>query len=270
MSPAVPAGITIRYRVVDVFSDEPLAGNALCVVLDPVPEPVMPAIAREFNLSETAFVTLTGPESYDIRIFTPSDELSFAGHPSIGSAWVLGSGRWEQRSPGATVTVEVDELGAVMGQPEPAFTEVWPESAAAALGLPAPKAGYVAEIGGTRHLLVPTDQPLDDLNPDHGALARAAREVACSGVAPFRRVGHDELHVRVFAPGAGIPEDPGTGSAAGPIGMLAARLWGTPTDVVIRQGAEIGRPCRIEVHAEPGKLRVGGRVAACAAGELTL
>lgn len=266
----MPAGLTIRYRIVDVFTGEPLSGNALCVVLDAVPEPVMPAIAREVNLSETTFVTLTGPSSYDVRIFTPGGELPFAGHPTLGSAWALGPGRWEQTSPGATVRVEVDEAGAVMGQPDPSFTEVWPEAAVAALGLRSIKAGYVAEVGGTRHLLIPTDEPLERLDPDRQAVVRVAREVRCAGVAPFRRVGDAELHVRVFVPGLGIAEDPGTGSAAGPIGVLARRLWGTPVDIVVRQGAEMGRPSRIDVHAEEGNVRVGGQVAACATGEFTL
>jgi trans-2,3-dihydro-3-hydroxyanthranilate isomerase len=70
----------------------------------------------------------------------------------------------------------------------------------------------------------------------------------------------------VFVPGAGVVEDPGTGSAAGPIGMLARQRWGTATEVSIRQGDAMGRPCRIEVHAEPGAITVGGRVAACAEG----
>src|SRR5579885_2388928 len=102
----------IRYRIVDVFSDRPLAGNALCVVLDPVPDDVMQAIARETNLSETTFPTVTGSDSYDVRIFTPSVELPFAGHPTLGTAWVLGAGRWQQTSPGAVVTVEADAGGA--------------------------------------------------------------------------------------------------------------------------------------------------------------
>lgn len=71
----------LRYRIVDVFTDVPLAGNALCVVLDPCPEPVMTAIAREVNLSETTFPVVTGEDSYEMRIFTPSAELPFAGHP---------------------------------------------------------------------------------------------------------------------------------------------------------------------------------------------
>ena len=87
---------------------------------------------------------------------------------------------------------------------------------------------------------------------------------------PFRRVDDRTLHVRVFVPGAGVPEDPGTGSAAGPIALLARRRWGTDVDVVIRQGDETGRPCRIDAHGEEGAIRVGGRVTACAEGSFVL
>jgi trans-2,3-dihydro-3-hydroxyanthranilate isomerase len=262
--------IELRYRVVDVFTERPLAGNPLCVVLDPCPEPVMAAIAREVNLSETTFPTVIEPGAYEVRIFTPTVELPFAGHPSLGTAWVLGPGRWAQTSSGATVTVEADDAGAVMTQPSPALAEVDGTAAAGALGLAAVSPAWVAEAGGLRHLLVPTDDPIDALAPDAGALAAAGARVRAETVAAIRRLDAETLHVRVFAPAAGVSEDPGTGSAAGPIGLLARRLWGMPEDLVVLQGAEIGRPCRIEVHAEEGAVRVGGRVAACAEGRFTL
>src|SRR5688572_5407238 len=109
----------MRYCIVDVFSDRPLAGNALCVVLDPCPVDVQPLVAREVNLSETTFPTVTGEGAYDVRIFTPSGEIPFAGHPSIGTAWALGPGRWTQRTRQVTVTVEADAEGARMTQPDP-------------------------------------------------------------------------------------------------------------------------------------------------------
>ena len=86
----------------------------------------------------------------------------------------------------------------------------------------------------------------------------------------LRRVDDATLHARVFIPGPALVEDPGTGSAAGPFGLLARKVWSTDEDVVILQGAEMGRPCRIEVHAEGGNLRVGGHVAACAEGTFAL
>lgn len=268
--------MNLSYEIVDVFSDRPLAGNALCVVsVDAGGAPsdeLMQAIAREVNLSETTFVTRTGDDTYDVRIWTTQGELPFAGHPTLGSAWALGAGRWTQTSPGATVVVEVSEVGAVMSQPDPVFTEVYPEDVAAGLGLPVAsvRTASVAEIGGTRHLLVPTDAPIDRLQPHNGALLAAARSLRITGVGVLRRADDATLHARVFLPGPSLVEDPGTGSAAGPFGLLARRLWSTDEDVVILQGVEMGRPCRIDVHAEAGNLRVGGHVAACAKGTFAL
>ena len=269
--------MSLSYEIVDVFTDRPLAGNALCVVSTrqgeaPPSDELMQAIAREVNLSETTFVTRTGEGTYDVRIWTTQGELPFAGHPSLGSAWALGPQRWTQTSPGATVVIEASSSGAVMQQPDPVFTEVYPEDVCAALGLPLASVAhaYVAEIGGTRHLLVPTDAPIEGLQPDNRALVAATRTLRTTGVGVLRRVDDGVLHARVFIPGPSLVEDPGTGSAAGPFGLLARRLWSTDEDVVILQGAEMGRPCRIEVHAEPGNVRVGGRVAACAKGIFAL
>ena len=264
--------IELAYRVVDVFSERPLAGNALCVVLDPCPDPVQPAIAREVNLSETTFPVVTGESSYEMRIFTPRDELPFAGHPSLGTAWALGPNRWSQTTAGGTVVVEADAAGARMELPDPVVTaadEAAP-AAAAALGLPGAEEAFLADSGGMRHLLVPTESPIGRLSPDLAAVAAAACAAGARSVCVMAPVDDATLHVRVFLPGVGIPEDPGTGSAAGPVALVARRRWGTAADVTVLQGGEMGRPCRIEVHAEPGALRVGGRVVSSAAGRFTL
>jgi len=262
--------VRLPYRVVDVFSDRPLAGNALCVVMEPAPEAVMPAIAREVNLSETTFVTISGSSSYDVRIFTPAAELPFAGHPTLGTAWVLGPGTWTQRSPGATVTVEVTEDGATMQQPDPSIAEVDSGVACAGLGLPSGDA-FAVEVGGTRHVLVATDQPLGRLSFDTAALLHTARTLRVTGVGAFRLVDETTVHARLVVPGHnGTFEDPGTGSAAGPIGVLAHRLWSAGPDLLVTQGDEIGRPCRMRVHAEPGAITVGGAVSACAEGVFVL
>jgi trans-2,3-dihydro-3-hydroxyanthranilate isomerase len=260
----------LRYRIVDVFSGRPLAGNGLCVVLDECPEHLMPLIAREVNLSETTFPIVTGPSSYSMRIFTPGSELSFAGHPSVGTAWVLGPGTWTQTTSGATVTVEADADGAEMTQPDPKLTEVDPLGMAKALGLPGVEGAWLSEAGGTNHVLVPTAAPLENLAPDLAAVETLAAGAGGMSLCAFRRLDDATLHVRVFVPSAGIAEDPGTGSAAGPIGILAGKLWGTDENVVIRQGDEIGRPCRIRVRARTGDIRVGGRVVASAEGRWLL
>jgi trans-2,3-dihydro-3-hydroxyanthranilate isomerase len=260
----------VRYRIVDVFTERPLSGNALCVVTDPCPPEVMGRIAREVNLSETTFPVVTGDGAYEMRIFTPGGELPFAGHPSLGTAWVLGPGTWQQTTSGATVTIEADAAGAEMTQPDAELNEVEAGPIVEALGLPGAEGAWRCDAGGTVHVLVPTAAPIGELQPDQLRVAAAAAEVDGISLAPFRRIDDQTLHVRVFVPAAGIVEDPGTGSAAGPIGVLARKLWGTGADITIRQGDEIGRACRISVHAEAGAVRVGGQVAGCAEGRFTL
>lgn len=256
----------MRYRIVDVFTDKPFSGNGLCVVLDECPEHLMQAVAREVNLSETTFPTVTADGSYRMRVFTPSGELSFAGHPSIGTAWVLGPGTWTQTTSGAVVTVEAGEDGAEMTQPDPKLTPVDPAGMAEALGLSGLEGAWLSEAGGTNHVLVPTTSPLADIEPDLSAVRALAARAGGLSLCAFRRLDDITLHVRVFVPSAGIAEDPGTGSAAGPIGLLARRLWGVDRNLTIRQGDEIGRACRIRVQAAEGDIRVGGRVVASAEG----
>jgi trans-2,3-dihydro-3-hydroxyanthranilate isomerase len=226
----------------------------------------MQAVAREVNLSETTFPTVVAEDEYHVRIFTPGDELPFAGHPSLGTAWALGARRWTQVSGGGTVTVEADADGAVMTQPAPELIEVDPAPAVAALGLPGAEGAWLARVAGMTHVIVPTTAPLEQLTPDLSAVALAATGAGGTSLAPVRRIDDRTLHARVFLPGAGIPEDPGTGSAAGAFGVIARRLWGTDIDVTICQGDEMGRPCRITVHAADGDVRVGGRVTAVAEG----
>lgn len=273
--PPVPPALTLdhmafRYVIVDVFSARALAGNALCVVLDPVPAPMQPAIAREVNLSETTFPVVIADGEYEVRIYTPSVELPFAGHPTLGTAWVLGQGTWKQHSAGGIVPVEVAGDHAVMTQPEPTFSNADPSLFAEALRLPRADAAVVGEVAGIRHVVVATDGRLDRLAPDLRAVSAAARTVNASGVAAVRRLDDATLHVRVFVPGVGVAEDPATGSAAGLVGVVARRHWRTNVDVVVHQGQEIGRPSLIEVHADAADLRVGGAVTRCAEGRFLL
>lgn len=257
----------LRYRIVDVFTEQQFTGNPLCVVLDPCPPDLMPRIAREVNLSETTFPVQTGDNAYGMRIFTPAAELPFAGHPSLGTAWLLGPGRWTQTTAGGTVIVEADERGARMTQPTPEFARI--EEAAGevltTLGLSSADGIYRSTAGGTTHILVATSQSLDQLDPDPGRVAQASR--ACGGLTlvPFRTIDKSTLHARVFASAVGVIEDPGSGSAAGPIGLLARQLWGTNSDVTITMGVAMGRPSRIEVHAA-NEITVGGRVVLVAEG----
>jgi trans-2,3-dihydro-3-hydroxyanthranilate isomerase len=261
----------LRYRLVDVFTERPLAGNPLCVVLDRCPPELMQAIARETNLSETTFPVQTGDDSYEMRIFSPTVELPFAGHPSIGTAWVLGPRRWTQVTSGATVIVEANERGARMTQPVPEFEPVEEQGDAvlAALGLRSADGIRRSTAGGTTHVLVATSESIDALDPDLALVADVSRRCRSHTLVPMRMVGRSRLHARVFGPAAGVPEDPGSGSAAGPIGLFARELWGTDAQVTITMGAEIRRPSQLEVDVA-GEILVGGRVTISAEGEFLI
>ena len=226
----------------------------------------MQAIAREVNLSETTFPTVTGAGAYSMRIFTPRvrDPLR---RPPLARDRVGAGAR----------AVATDDAGhdghrgghRRRGGDEPTRSRHHrgrPRRCRRRPRPPGRRGRLPVGRRGTAHVLVPTTHPLDELAPELTAVARVAARAGGISLCAFRRVDDRTLHVRVFVPGAGVPEDPGTGSAAGPIALLARRRWGTDVDVVIRQGDEIGRPCRIDAHAEEGAIRVGGRVTACAEG----
>jgi trans-2,3-dihydro-3-hydroxyanthranilate isomerase len=260
----------VRYRIVDVFTDRPLSGNALCVVLDPCPGELMQPIAREVNLSETTFITARSERAYSMRIFTPGVELPFAGHPTLGSAWLMGPGEWTQTTSGAAVHVRVDAHDAEMTQPAPSVVEVDGAGVREASGLDRVLQVWRAEAGGTAHLVAAVDSPLEELRPNSNLVQDVLDRHDTTTFGLVERIDARMLHVRVLFRSAGIAEDPGTGSFAGPAGLLARNLWDLETDILIRQGDEIGRPCRIRVHADPDDLRVGGGVVLAAEGEFAI
>ncbi len=260
----------LRYRLVDVFTDTPLRGNPLAVVLDPCPEELMQPVAREFNLNETTFPMQTGDDSYAMRIFTQTMEVPFAGHPSLGTAWVMGPRKWAQVTSGATVTVEADERSARMTQPEPDFTAVdeHADELLASLGLTSAEGIARADIGGMVHVLVATKEEINGLAPDLTRVADVSRACRAHTVAPMRRVDDAHLQARVFAPASGFAEDPGSGSVAGPVAIYAREQWGTGEQVTISMGVTLGRPSVLEVDLAAGT--VGGDVVVSAEGELVL
>ena len=274
----------ISFRLVDVFTPVPFAGNQLCVVPDPPADldaRTMQALAQEIGLSETTFVTNLRDGGYDVRIFTPDAELPFAGHPTLGTAFTLVSedrvgSPVVQTSAAGDVRVEVDEAGgtAWMEQLPPSFGNEIQDRAAVARaaglepqdlieGLP-----VVAGTTGLPHLMVAVR--------DEAALRRARRDDAgCAQVCEaaqaeslylFAVRGEGDVMARMFDRGANIGEDPATGSAAGPLGAYLAqhRLAGLPGAVVVAQGEMVGRPSFLHVEVEPRgdsfAVRVGGGV----------
>jgi len=288
----------IAFEQVDVFTDRPFAGNPLCVVSDGtgLSTDQMQAIAREMNLSETTFVLPpTDPQAaYWMRIFTPAKEIPFAGHPSVGTAYVMASaGRFPLRKPVTriyqqvgigTLPLDIEVADGrpgrvIMTQGKPHFGAVlrdW-SPIAEALGVDASTlatSALPAQVvsTGLAHLMVPLPS-LDTagrLRPNFALLDSLLQTTGALGCFAFclQATAPDTLaHARMFAPGAGVPEDPATGSAAGPLGAYLAVhgvLPKTQTAFVLEQGVEMGRPSRLWVEVVrdatgmPTTLRVGG------------
>ena len=278
---------SLRYVVADVFTDRPLEGNQLAVFTDArgIDEETMQALALEIGFSETTFVL--PPEqggTVRIRIFTPKSELPFAGHPCLGTAWVLASslqrGAVELETTSGIVPVELerDESGKIVfGRISQPLPSVEPYSNADALL----RALHIEESqlpverydNGVRHTFVTlgSQDEVAALRPDLSALAELEVMVSCfagSGAA---------WKTRVFAPSDGVPEDPATGSAAGPLVVHLCRHerveWGEWIE--ISQGVEIGRPSTLFARAdardgELERVAVGGHAVVVARGEFRL
>jgi trans-2,3-dihydro-3-hydroxyanthranilate isomerase len=289
--------VRIPFRLVDVFTDRPLAGNQLCVIPDPVdiPTELMQALALEIGFSETTFVTHAEGDRYHMRIFTPGAELAFAGHPSIGTAFVLVS-EGQITSPATQIVtagefaIEVDvEAGfARMRQATPVFGEriADRDALAAAISLspddlhPDLPAQLVST--GFGHVVL----PLRDVD----AVVRASANRAVLGPL-VAAAGTDAIYLfalqdpddsgsrakaRLFAFGIGIDEDPATGSAVGPLGAYLAEHGAIPPGrLTVSQGAEISRPSTLLVDVQPDGggswvVVVGGGIAKVGDGEFDL
>ena len=254
----MPADPEHPYTVVDVFTDAPLTGNALAVFTEgeAVPSRLMLSAARELHLSETVFV-LPGDDEADatVRIFTPHAELPFAGHPVLGAAFVVGESMNLEtvrlRTGAGVVPVTLTrEHGEIvygeMEQPLPTVREFErQEELLDALGASRPVLPLEIYRNGPTHVMVGLAGPeqLAELEPDMSALARlgpigidcfAAAEPAAAG-------GHTRVNSRVFCPGMGIPEDPATGSAAGPLVLHLLVMAGTR--LAVRSPSPRGSRC---------------------------
>jgi len=275
------------YVVADVFTDVPFAGNQLAVFTDArdLDGPTMQALARELNYSESVFVLPATVEDADvrIRIFTPNVELPFAGHPTLGTAFVLAGPlskiviRLETLAGVVPVALEREGPKIVFGrmeQPIPTWQAVAdPQPILAALGIEGSGLPVERYELGPGHVYFELDSAdaVAALEPDVAALARATSDGV--GVNCFARDG-EHWKTRMFAPNAGVIEDPATGSAAGPLAIHLARhgriAFGE--QIEIKQGAEIGRPSTLYATVEGegdriDRVEVGGSAVVLARGE---
>ena len=282
-----------RIHTVDVFAEQALAGNQLAVVLDAadIPGETMQRIAKEMNIAETTFVL--PPEdpanAARIRIFTPASELPFAGHPTVGTAWVLAT---EGLVPGAALEFFLEEgVGPVkvrgvrgptgltfwMTHPELTFgvVERRREQAAEAIGL-----GEADLLEDVPVQVVSTGNPflffalrdglaVDEAVADMDLLSDVLKGAGAFGAFIFAVVGPNHLYSRMFS--VDIPEDPATGSGSGPLGAFAVMYGLVPrapkVTLVSEQGTKMGRQSFLHIEVTyrgeeelPARIEVGGAV----------
>ncbi len=277
-----------RYVICDVFTDTPLQGNQLAVFTDArdLDGELMQKLAREMNFSETVFVLPAEADGHArIRIFTPATEVPFAGHPTLGSAFVLAGPlqleeiRLETGSGVVPVRVEREGPRIVFGWMEQPLPTVEPYSGErellAALGIDRSELPVELYDNGIQHVYVAlgSEEEVAALRPDLGRLAGLP---AILGINCFAGSGA-RWKTRMFAPSGGVAEDPATGSAAGPLALHLARHGRVAfgDEVEISQGAEVGRPstlyARIQGSADRvDHVQVGGSAVVVARGEFRL
>ncbi len=271
----------LPFELLDVFTDRPLAGNQLAVFPDAagIDEALLQPLARETNLAETVFVLPPRSDGHAaLRIFTTVTEVPFAGHPVLGTACllVLTAEASEARAVvrletgRGTIPVEVERRGehlafGRMSQPVP-DVRTWEgdvDALVAALGAPGPVLPLEVYDNGIPHLFVmlPRLEDVLAIEPDLALLRRLTRgpRINCFAEAE----GGSRYTTRMFSPFDYVPEDPATGSAAGPLAAHLVRhgLLDSGTEIVISQGEKVGRPSRLYASAEfDGEHLVGVRV----------
>ncbi|HSV39373.1 MAG TPA: PhzF family phenazine biosynthesis protein [Nocardioidaceae bacterium] len=282
----------LRYDVVDVFTDRPFAGNQLAVVhgAEGLDDGQLLALAREFHYSETTFPSKVSTDGYSVRIFTPGGEIPFAGHPTLGTAWVLREagllgGEAVAQTCGAGVIDVRFGSGLVSLTALPGDLVPCPPAVAAAvlddLGL-SRETLLSAYFGGTGltflHLQVRDEAvtaarlPLRPL--ESYPLGELGLRDPLGGIDLYA-VSGNAVHVRMFSPGLSVPEDPATGSSAAGLGLVlaASGVLSEGGDYEISQGVEIGRPSTLHgsVQASGGvatSVSVAGAVQPIASGQI--
>jgi trans-2,3-dihydro-3-hydroxyanthranilate isomerase len=279
---------SFRYVVCDVFTDRPLEGNQLAVFTDArgLDEELLQPLARELKFSETVFVYPAADDGHArMRIFTPAHEVPFAGHPTLGTAFVLGGplqlDEIRLETGAGTVPVQLEREGArivfgAMSQPIPTV-EPYADAAGllAALGVDRSELPVEVYDNGLRQVYVCLEsrEAVAALRPDLNLLLELPGVL---GTNAFAGEG-TAWKTRMFAPGGGVPEDPATGSAAGPLAVHLLRhgRLESGTQIEIAQGAEIDRPSTLyaRVHGTPDQIErveVGGSAVIVARGEFRL
>jgi trans-2,3-dihydro-3-hydroxyanthranilate isomerase len=284
---------TRRTLLIDAFTDEPLTGNPAGVVPDAagLDAAQMGAVAREINASETAFLTADDDADRRIRYFTPTQEVDLCGHATVASlvhlheAGVL-DGEGSLRTNVGVLDVSIEDGVAWMAQDDPSVqtVDLDYDRAGEALGIdPAALRDVGADLPaavastGLPFLMVPVNflEHLADADPDPDAVADLAADRGATGVYAFTFDSLDAastLHARMFAPGAGVPEDPVTGTASGACGAYLHAVEAfddPPAEMRFEQGHFVDRPGLVRVRVDEG-VSVGGRAVTALDGTLVV
>ena len=281
--------MNIPFYQVDVFSNKLFGGNPLAVFLngEKFKEDQLQQVAREMNLSETTFIfPPSHPDAhFDVRIFTPKKEIPFAGHPTLGTAFVLKyaglitnkTNKLILNFKGGLISVHHQKDGIIMME-TPAGTILKTISntkeIADTLGLKPqnikPNLPIQTVTTGFPALLVPIESigAMKEIILDLALLKPLLREEKADMIYPFTRQTIDQensIHARGFAPFIGIPEDPGTGSVASALGYYLNEKNSKEKRIIIEQGYEMKRPSNIfveidDVEGRTNEIRVGGKV----------
>jgi PhzF family phenazine biosynthesis protein len=279
----------LKYRLVNVFAEAPLAGNPLCVFEDgsALDDATMQALALQLNLSETTFIlpATTRGATARVRIFTPTFEMPFAGHPTLGTAHVVR----EVMNAGDDVKLEM-QAGVI---PVSAQGDVWTLKAnAPSSHAPQPTRGEFAQMlgiaaadvrdgalwvdTGSEQLIVPlaSADAVERCQPNAELLARYSVGKQRKGLAyAWARVDATTVRARFFFTKYGsVVEDPGTGSACANLGgWFIAHDAKLPLELKVLQGDQVGRACRLGLKVDKDKrIFVSGRLVTIGRGEITL
>ena len=269
---------SLTFKQVDVFTDRPFFGNPVAVVIggEDLDTETMQRIACWTNLSETTFLLPSTQADYRLRIFTPRQELPFAGHPTIGSAHAaLEAGFVERRGSltqecGAGIlelSLEGDDIFVRGPQARIADVRRKLPFASKLLRIDVGPVWIVGEVASSKALA--------ELRPDMAALTAFRLDHEATGVTVFAASddGETAIHVRSFAPAHGVPEDPVCGS--GNLSVAAYLRQRNQVErvgarYVARQGMQVGRDGRVRVRIEDDGVRIGGRAVTCVEGKLNI
>lgn len=270
----------MKFRQVDVFTDRPFLGNPVAVVIgaDALDSAEMQRIACWTNLSETTFLLNSSKADYRLRIFTPRQELPFAGHPTIGSAHAaLESGfvsrkkKLVQECGAGLIELSVESDGRIFLRGPAAKVQTLEKQIPSIPLAPASKLIKV-DVGPVWIVGEMTDaRSLAALKPDMTALAEWTQSLGASGVTVFAKSNEpsSSIHVRSFAPAHGIPEDPVCGSGNLSVAVFLRETGrADPKEYVARQGMQLGRDGRVSVRMTKGAIEIGGHAVTCVDGAL--